>query len=263
MEVARVTAVLVAETPTQKATSAWDSATIRVKDVKYQTTLVEREAWERVSRVEAENIMVWVSAHEDVEGLVQKITLLEGELAEACRAREVAEENSRGLSDAAGSVEHQWEVSKREREEHFEEVTLLHTRGSELCPAIVGPPRVRNHLSEAIQIAALHHTMMAEMLAVLRAVVSSTLELVLRHSPDETFWVEVMGELVVVIQRLEEQRSQLERPGSRIYDLLLGLPTGRVWLDDHLDKATGQLGAELVAWQEADIELETLWISVA
>jgi hypothetical protein len=189
MEVARVTAVLVAETPTQKATSAWDSATIRVKDVKYQTTLVEREAWERVSRVEAENIMVWVSAHEDVEGLVQKITLLEGELAEACR----------GLSDAAGSVEHQWEVSKRECEEHFEEVTLLHTRGSELCPAIVGPPRVRNHLSEAIQIAALHHTMMAEMLAVLRAVVSSTLELVLRHSPDETFWVEVMGELVVVI----------------------------------------------------------------
>jgi hypothetical protein len=58
MEVARVTAVLVAETSTQKATSAWDSATIRVKDVKYQTTLVEREAWERVSRVEAENIMV-------------------------------------------------------------------------------------------------------------------------------------------------------------------------------------------------------------
>jgi hypothetical protein len=79
-----------------------------------------------------------------VEGLVQKITLLEGELAEACRAREVAEENSRGLSNAARSVEHQWEVSKREREEHFEEVTLLHTRGSELCPAIVGPPRVRN-----------------------------------------------------------------------------------------------------------------------
>jgi hypothetical protein len=50
--------------------------------------------------VETENATALASAHEDVEGLVRKVTLLEGELAEAHRAREVAEENFYGLSDA-------------------------------------------------------------------------------------------------------------------------------------------------------------------
>jgi hypothetical protein len=44
--------------------------------------LVEREAWERVPRMEAENATTLASAREDAEGLVQKIALLEGELAE-------------------------------------------------------------------------------------------------------------------------------------------------------------------------------------
>jgi hypothetical protein len=46
-----------------------------------------------------ENLMVLTSTREDAEGLVQKITLHEGELAKAHRAREVAEENSCGLSN--------------------------------------------------------------------------------------------------------------------------------------------------------------------
>jgi hypothetical protein len=44
--------------------------------------LVEREAWERVLRVDAENVVIFASAHEDGERLVQNITLHEGELAE-------------------------------------------------------------------------------------------------------------------------------------------------------------------------------------
>jgi hypothetical protein len=38
--------------------------------------------------------VVQASVWEDAEGLVRKVTLLEGELAEARQAREVAEENS-------------------------------------------------------------------------------------------------------------------------------------------------------------------------
>jgi hypothetical protein len=45
-------------------------------------------------------------------------------------------------------------VSERERQEQFEELTLLQTRGSELCHAIVGAPRVRNHFSEGMQLVA-------------------------------------------------------------------------------------------------------------
>jgi hypothetical protein len=86
---------------------------------------VERKAQKRVSRVGAENTVVLASTREDAEGLVQKIALLEGELEEACRAREVPEENSRGLFDMAADAERRWKVSERERREHFEELTHL------------------------------------------------------------------------------------------------------------------------------------------
>jgi hypothetical protein len=52
-------------------------------------------------------------------------------------------------------------------------------------------------MSEGIQIAALHRTEMARELAMLRAAVSSATEFVLGHSPNKTFQVEVVGELVV------------------------------------------------------------------
>jgi hypothetical protein len=98
-------------------------------------------------------------------------------------------------------------VSERERWEQFEELTLLQTRGSDLCLAIVGPPRVRNHLSEGMRSAAHHHTKMAGELATLRAAVSSAVESVLGRSPDEAFRVEVVGELVAKFQRLEERHK--------------------------------------------------------
>jgi hypothetical protein len=67
----------------------------------------------------------------------------------------------------------QWEVSESECWEQFEELTLLQTRGSELCLAIVSPPSVWNHLSEGMWVAALCHTKMAGELAALWAAVSS------------------------------------------------------------------------------------------
>jgi hypothetical protein len=45
---------------------------------------VEREALERLSRVEAENTTALASTREDAEGFVQKIALLEDELAMEC-----------------------------------------------------------------------------------------------------------------------------------------------------------------------------------
>jgi hypothetical protein len=42
--------------------------------------LVEREALERVSRVEVENATMLASAHEDAEGLSRKVTLPEDDL---------------------------------------------------------------------------------------------------------------------------------------------------------------------------------------
>jgi hypothetical protein len=177
--------------------------------------------------VEMENITTLAYAREDEEGLIQKIALLEGELAEARRAREVAEEKSRVLSNAAVDAERRWEVSEKGCWEHFEELILLQTWGFELCFAIVGPPQVRNHLSEGMRIAALRHTEMVGELAALRAAVSSTMEMALGRSPDETFQVEIVGELVAEFRKLEGQCSRLEQLGVRIYDLLLGPPPSR------------------------------------
>jgi hypothetical protein len=58
-----------------------------------------------VLRVVVESVVALASACEDAEGLVQEIILLEGELMKACQAREVAKENSHGLSDAAVDAE--------------------------------------------------------------------------------------------------------------------------------------------------------------
>jgi hypothetical protein len=111
--------ILTAETSVWEAVAAWDSIALRVKDAEDQTTLAEREALERVSRAEVENATALASTREDVEGLARKITLLEDELAAELQARE---------------------VSEREHREQFKELTLLQTRGSDLCHTIVGPP---------------------------------------------------------------------------------------------------------------------------
>jgi hypothetical protein len=64
--------------------------------------------------VEVESIVMLASTHEEAEGFVRKIVLLKGELVEVHRAREVAEENSRSLSDVAADAERRHEDSERE-----------------------------------------------------------------------------------------------------------------------------------------------------
>jgi hypothetical protein len=49
----RVLVVLATKIVAKEAAVAWDSTALHIKDVKDRATLVEREAWERVSRVEA------------------------------------------------------------------------------------------------------------------------------------------------------------------------------------------------------------------
>jgi hypothetical protein len=88
-------------------------------------------------------------------------------------------------------------------------------------------------------LAALRHTEMAGELAVLQAVVSSAMELMLGHSPSDTFHVEVVGELATEFWKREDRHSRLEWPATRIYDLFLGPPTNQARLADHLDEATG------------------------
>jgi hypothetical protein len=168
--------------------------------------------------------MVQASVLEDAEGLICKVALLDGQLAEACQVREVADEKFCSLSDALVDCVRWLVVFEIERQEHFEELSLLRAWGAELCLDIVGPSHVRNHLAARMRAANLQHTEMIGELIVLEAVVSSTTGLVLGRPPNETSRVKVTNELVVKFRRWEELCSWLKGPGMRIYDLLLGPP---------------------------------------
>jgi hypothetical protein len=78
-----------------------------------------------------------------------------------------------------------------------------------------------------MQATALRHTGVVGELVALRVAVSSTAELVLGHSLDETSHVEAMNELTTKFRRLEDLCSWLEGPGARICSLLLELPLGQ------------------------------------
>jgi hypothetical protein len=78
MEAARVTVVLDANNFTQEGAAARDSATILVKDAEDWATLAEREARERVSRVEAESATVLASAHEEALSCALPMSVLHG-----------------------------------------------------------------------------------------------------------------------------------------------------------------------------------------
>jgi flagellar basal body-associated protein FliL len=66
----RATAPLTTETSTLEDVVTWDSIALRVRDEEDQAALAEREALERVSTVEGENVTVLASAHEDAEGFI-------------------------------------------------------------------------------------------------------------------------------------------------------------------------------------------------
>jgi hypothetical protein len=122
--------VHVAHTSAPDAAVAWDGATNLIKDVEDWAALAKREARKSASRVKVTSTAALDSAHEEAEGLVRKMAHLEGELTEARRAQEVAEENSHAMSIVVADAEQQWEVSERECREHFEELTPMQTQGS-------------------------------------------------------------------------------------------------------------------------------------
>jgi hypothetical protein len=173
-EADHVVAVLGHETSAQEAAVARDDTTLCIKDVDDWAALAEREALEWVSQVEAENSAALAFVHEDAEGLVRKIALLEDELMRECRARD---------------------MSKREHRACFEKLTLLQTHGSKLCHAVISPPLAK-HISEGMRLAALRHTEVVGELVAFWAVVSSATKLVLGRSPGNTARTDVVRELV-------------------------------------------------------------------
>jgi hypothetical protein len=92
--------------------------------------------------------------------------------------------------------------------------------------------------------------------------VSSATDSTFRHSPNQIFCVEVLGEPATKFQRLEEWCSRLEWFAANICDPLLRPPPGRPRLSDRLDEAARQLRAEVATRQVADAELEALQTSV-
>jgi hypothetical protein len=94
-----------------------------------------------------------------------------------------------------------------------------------------------------MRIATLYHTEMAREFAMLRAVVSSPVEFTLRCSTNETFRVEVLDKLIAEFRKQEEWCSHLERPGTRVCDLILGPPSSQARLADQLEETIGRLGA--------------------
>jgi hypothetical protein len=175
VQAAHAMAMVAKETAAQEAVAVQDSANLCVNDAEDRSTLVMREAPERVSRVKAKNAMALASAREDAEGFAQKIALLVDELAGEHRT---------------------WEMSEMEHRAQFEELTLLQTWGSKLCHAIIGPPRARHHLSDGMWVAALCHTEMVGELAALWSVVSTAAESMLGHSLSDIIRVVVVDELV-------------------------------------------------------------------
>jgi predicted DNA-binding antitoxin AbrB/MazE fold protein len=103
----------------------WDRTMVWVKDAEDRATLAEREAQERVLGMEVESAAMLASVHEETEGLLQKIPLLEGELVKVRRAREVVEENACSFSDVVVDAKRWWEESERGCREQLEELTLL------------------------------------------------------------------------------------------------------------------------------------------
>jgi uncharacterized OsmC-like protein len=80
----------------------------------------------KLTRVrEVEDATVLAPGHEDVERLVWKVTLLEGELAEARRALEVAEEKFCSLSNVLADGVWRLVVSEMEHQEQSDELSLL------------------------------------------------------------------------------------------------------------------------------------------
>jgi hypothetical protein len=186
-EAARVMVVHVAAVSARQAAMVREGATTLFQEVETQTTITKREAWETVLRMEVESATMMASTHGEAEGFDRRTALLEGELMDAWRARDTAEANPQSLSSVVADVDRREEEAERDCWEWVQELTLLQTQGSNLCQAIVGPLKLRGHLSNWMRIAAACHTEMVEQLTALQAVMSSAAQSMLGHSPTKPF----------------------------------------------------------------------------
>jgi hypothetical protein len=90
-EVTCATTVHVVTTSAQETAAAWERVTYLIQEVEAGASLGEREAWERVSILEVESAAALASAHREAEGFARSVALLEGELTDACQARDMTE----------------------------------------------------------------------------------------------------------------------------------------------------------------------------
>jgi hypothetical protein len=107
---------------------------------------------------EAESVAVLVPIRRDVKALVHRVALLEGELEEARRAQEVAEQKVRDLSSSSAEGSRRRVTSKAGRREQSEDLFLLCNRGAELCFTILGLSPARTPLTVKMRAATLRHT---------------------------------------------------------------------------------------------------------
>jgi hypothetical protein len=98
----------------QEVTEVWERATTLIKEVEAHATLAESVDRERVSKAEAKSSASLASTREDANGFARKVALLEGELADASKARDTIEANFPGLSVAwAVDVNRWWKDVER------------------------------------------------------------------------------------------------------------------------------------------------------
>jgi hypothetical protein len=133
------------------------------------------------------NIVVSVSIWRDA--------LLEGEIAEARRAWEVAEERFFRMMNSSSEGVQRLVAYKVGHHEQFTDLSLLWIWGIELCLAILALLPGRTPLPKRMWTAILHHVRVTRELAALWAAMSSSTERVLGHLTGETFGMKVMSEL--------------------------------------------------------------------
>jgi hypothetical protein len=80
----------------------------------------------------------------------------------------------------------------------------------------------------------------------------------LERSPTEAFRMDIVDELLTKFREQVERHSHLEKFGTRICDLILRAPSGRVGLVNYLEEVISRLWAEQAVHQEAVTELEAL-----
>jgi hypothetical protein len=114
VEVACAITVRVTVAFVQEATPAWERPTVFIPEVETRSTLAEREARESVLNVEAESTTALAFAREEAEGYARRVSFLEGELTDACQARDTTEVSFRDLSSVVVDAHRWWEEGQRE-----------------------------------------------------------------------------------------------------------------------------------------------------